>query len=204
MMKYALVVTLFTVQALGQLSGNAQLVLFPGTPTGSCTSRQLGLNQSNSTLYVCNNSAWQLETPSGGGGGGGLLGCSTSTSGQLVCDVSVQGGTGPVGMLTLPFAQSGLPAPPSGDLAAVAANATGQLYWSPGGSSPFVPFGTGGGGQPTGTATALQFNQTTLNLSSTAPATGECLALHQDGTIAGVTCGGAVAGPTLGGVTIIE
>lgn len=133
-------------------------------------------------------------------GGGGLAGCTTAVSGALVCNVSVQGGTGTVGELTLPYASTGLPTPPSTAVAAIAANNAGQLFWSPGNGTAFTAIGSGGGGG-TGVATSLQFGSTVIPLESTPPAVGEYLTY--DGTnIVSNALPGAAAVP-IGGVTIV-
>jgi hypothetical protein len=137
-----------------------------------------------------------------GGGGSGLAGCATATSGILICDVSVQGGTGTVGMLTMPYASGGLPQPPTTAVAAIAPDNTGHLFWSPGNSAPFTAIGNGGGGGgTTGIASAFQFGATTFSLSSNAPTSGQCIGISGN-SVVGTACGGAP--PGLGGVTVVE
>ena len=47
--------------------GNTSMLLFPGVPSGTCQSLQLGLNMANGNLYSCNNGTWALAGASGGG-----------------------------------------------------------------------------------------------------------------------------------------
>jgi hypothetical protein len=127
-------------------------------------------------------------TPSGGSGG--LLGCTTPTSGNLVCDYSVQGGTGTVGILTMPYSSSGLPSPPTGAEAAIAPDASGTLFWSPGNNVAFAAIGAGGGGS---TAGVTSFNGRT---GAVLPDPSDYAAYY-----APIGQGGA---PPVGGVTVIQ
>lgn len=201
-----------------QLGANLAL---PGAPTAVTAPVGTNTTQLATTAFV-------LANAGGTPGGSTLQGCTTPTSGNLVCDVSVQGGTGNVGMLTMPYAGQGLPSPPSTALAAIAPDATGHLFWSPGGGAPFTAIAAGGvtpsagvetfNGRHgnvlpvaadyaeffapiggTGTADALRFAQTSFGMSPTVPTQGQCLAVSQD-TIVGAPCGA----PAMGGVTIIE
>lgn len=244
-----------------QSSGNVTMILFPGTPSGSCNSRQIALNQATGQLYTCNASAWQVIAggPGGGGGvsnfsagnlanlfttnvsnptttpnlaftlsqapaqsmlgnatsasglptwitiptGGGsnpLNGCTTPSLGVLICDNSIQGGTGPVALITLPYASTGLPAPPAGAAAGIAANASGQLFTSTGNGAAFLPISSGGGGG-NGAASSLVFGSNSLPLSNSIPGNGQFL-MYDGSQILGATINGG-GGPT-GGVTIVN
>lgn len=46
--------------------GNTTMLVFPGVPTGACSTLQLGLNMSNGNLYTCSAGSWTL---SGSGAG---------------------------------------------------------------------------------------------------------------------------------------
>jgi uncharacterized protein YaiE (UPF0345 family) len=146
-------------QATGQLyscNGTAWQVLTGGGGTGNAT----GLTFDGTTLplgtpaptsgqvLTYNGTAVVGSTPSTGGTT--LTGCTTPTSGNLDCTNSMAvtntgtgtmtlSGTGP-GILQL--AGGTLPAPPSGSMGALVANAAGQLYWSPGNGVAFAPIGT--------------------------------------------------------------
>lgn len=202
----------------GQLASSLAL---PGAPTAVTAPVGTNTTQLATTAFV-------LANAGGTPGGSTLQGCSTAEAGRLVCDLSVQGGTGNVGMLTMPYAGAGLPSPPTTAQAAIAPDATGHLFWSPGGSAPFTPIAAGGvtpsagvetfNGRHgnvlpvaadyaeffapiggTGTADALRFAQTSFGMSQNVPTQGQCLAVSQD-TIVGAPCGA----PAMGGVTIIE
>jgi hypothetical protein len=132
------------------------------------------------------------------GGGGGLTGCSTPTSGNLTCDNSVAVTAASVGVMTLGLGS--LPQPPAGASGALAANASGVLYWSPGSGAAFTPVTTA----PTGAANSLTFGANpTIALATTNPTNGECL-LFNGTNITGGPCGtSAVSGP-IGGVVAVQ
>lgn len=218
-MKRLLLILLFSAPVWGQAAGNVTMVLFPGAPSGTCNSRQIALNQSSGQLFTCNAGAWQAIQ---GGGGGGLNGCTTAVTGQLICNVSVQGGTGLVGVLLLPYDSSGLPTPPSGANAGIAANASGQLFWSPGNSTAYSAIGGGGGGGGTVmnfSATGLLplFSTNVIN-STTYPTLSFTAGTAPANTVWGnlqstagsaswvstSSLGGGGGGGPLGGVTIVQ
>lgn len=124
---------------VGQITGAAPLASpnLTGIPTGPTAAPGTNTTQLATTAFVLANAA---------GGGSALQGCSTAQSGQLVCTTSVQGGTGTVGMLTMPYASGGLPTPPADAHAAIAPDSGGHLFWSPGNGTAFAAIGTGGGG----------------------------------------------------------
>jgi hypothetical protein len=127
--------------SVSQVTGAAGLAspAFTGTPTGPTAAVGTNTTQLATTAFVLANA---------GAGGSGLTGCATPSAGNLVCDVSVQGGIGTVGLLTLPYASGGLPSPPSTAQAAIAADATGHLFWSPGNNTAFAAIGGAGGTTP--------------------------------------------------------
>lgn len=201
MTRYALCfVMLCTVSAWPQASGNVTMSLWSGAPTGTCNAlRQLAQNTATGDLYTCpTTAAWHLT---GSGGTTTLNGCTNTTPGQFVCTNSITGGTGPVGQLTLPFAGTGLPSPPTTAIASVAADATGHLWWSPGSGTAYVQILTQGTSTTTGAANALTFGSLTFPLTSTTtliPTAGQFLQYN------GTQIVGAVpAGVQVGGVTTI-
>lgn len=168
-----------------QVTGAAPLAnpTFTGIPRADTAPVGTNSTQLATTAFVIANA--------GTGGGTSLQGCATSTPGNLVCDNSIQGGTGNVGLLTMPYSSAGLPTPPSGALAAIAPDATGHLFWSPGNSTAFAAIGSGGGGQ--GTAGVTTFNGRSGDVMPQASDYSEFFAPAGSGGV-----------PQLGGVTIVE
>jgi hypothetical protein len=167
------------------------------------TSIPLGAPPATGEYLTFNGTTITGGTPAGGGGGGsGLLGCATATSGNLTCDTSVAVTATGAGQLSL--SNGSLPAAPSGPIAMLIADPSGNPLWSNGSGNPFHAIGGGTSVVPT----SLQFGGSSgpvFNLGDP-PVAGQCLTFT--GTlITGGACGGGGGGGVqspVGGVTTIQ
>jgi hypothetical protein len=147
MRKLLFLVLIFAPLVVGaQTQGPATMVLYPGVPTGTCSARQMAINQATGQLYTCfgagatTTGTWQVV--SGGGGPVTLNGC-TNPPGSIACNISLTGGSGPPGLFTIPYITgttgTGLPTPPATPQAGIASDGTGHLYSSTGNGAAFTP-----------------------------------------------------------------
>jgi hypothetical protein len=113
-------------------------------------------------------------TPAGGGGGGsGLLGCTTPTSGNLICDNSMSVTSGTQGILSMGYGT--LPPAVTNPLAQLTPDSTGAPFWSPGNSVARARL-------LVANPITNTFDSTNFNLSRTAPGFGSAMVLRSDYT----------------------
>lgn len=128
--------------------GNVTMLVFPGAPSGACSTTQVGLNMSNGALSTCNNGAWAgvsggglptgltfvspTFTVSSAGNGNGCVALSGNTSGTATLCAPPVAGTS-----SNPVAASNAMTGPNGGCTvgasptySFASGTTSGLYWS--------------------------------------------------------------------------